>query len=205
MADNLGLGNSSQSWTGSNPFLGQANPYLQGNIDQTMGDITRNYNNSVAPSTTSSMVKSGSFGNSGLDALQGEQQRQLAQTLGNTSNNMRAADYNQQQNMYQWDQGFNRNLFNDGVNQNQQNLSNYMGLLNQGNQFNQQDITNSTNMQNAPLNYQQAFSGMANSTGGMGGTSSSNTAMPGNSMLGAMGGWGLGNAVSNYFNPKTGA
>ena len=77
---------------GSNPFLGTNNPYLQQNIDNTMGDITRNYNLAVKPQTESSMVNSGSFGNSGLQQLQGEQQRQLGQTLANTSNNMRMQD-----------------------------------------------------------------------------------------------------------------
>ena len=42
MADNLGF-------TSSNPYLGKENPYLQQNIDSTMGDITRNYNLAVKP------------------------------------------------------------------------------------------------------------------------------------------------------------
>lgn len=199
---------ANESWAGGNPFLGTNNPYLQGNIDQTLGDITRNYNLAVKPQTESSMVNSGSFGNAGLQQMQQEQQRQLGTTLANTSNNMRMQDYNQQQNMYQWDQGFNRNVFNDGVNQNQQNLSNYMGLLGQANQFNQQDISNSTTMQNTPLQYQQNFSGLANAAGGLGGTSTSTQNGTGSPLLGAMGGWGLGGAMSGtdfskFFNPTT--
>ena len=69
-----------ESWTGGNPFLGTNNPYLQGQIDSTLGDITRNYNLAVKPQTETAMANSGSFGNSGLMQLQGEQQRQLAQT-----------------------------------------------------------------------------------------------------------------------------
>lgn len=183
----------------SNPFLGKENPYLQQNIDSTLGDITRNYNLAVKPQTEGSMVKSGSFGNSGLQQLQGEQQRQLADTLGKTSSNMRMQDYGNQANMYQWDQGFNNNVFQQGVQNNQQNLSNYMGLLNQGNQFNQQDISNSTNMYNTPLNYQSQFSNMANGIGGLGGTSTASQTNPGSPLTGALGGWQLGNAFSTYF------
>jgi hypothetical protein len=184
-----------ESWTGGNPFLGTQNPFLQGQIDSTMGDITRNYNNVVKPNTEAAMARSGSFGNSGLMQLQGEQQRQLADTMGKTASGMRMQDYGQQQNMYQWDQGFNRNVFNDGVQQNQQNLSNYMGLIGMGSQLNQQDIANRTQMQNAPLGYQQAFGGMANAAGGIGGTSGSSQTGSGSPLMGALGGWGLGGAM----------
>jgi hypothetical protein len=175
------------------------NPYLQGQIDSTMGDITRNYNLAVKPQTEAAMARSGSFGNSGLQQLQGEQQRQLASTLGNTANNMRMQDYGNQQQMYQWDQGFNRNVFNDQVAQNQQNLSNYMGLLGQANQFNQQDIANTTAMYNAPLGYQQAFTNMSNATGGLGQTSTNSQTGQGSPLTGALGGWGLGSSLSSYF------
>jgi len=188
-----------ESWTGGNPFLGTNNPYLQQNIDATMGDITRNYNMAVKPQTEAAMANSGSFGNSGLQQLQGEQQRQLAATLGNTSNNMRMQDYGNQQQMYQWDQGFNRDVFNDQFSQNQQNLSNYMGLLGQGNQFNQQDIANQTAMYNTPLTYQQAFTNMSNATGGLGGTSVNSQTGQGSPLTGALGGWGLGSSLSSYF------
>lgn len=188
MADNLGF-------TSSNPYLGKENPYLQQNIDSTMGDITRNYNLAVKPQTASMNAGSGSFGNSGLQQLETERQRQLADTLGKTAGGMRMQDYGNQQNMYQWDQGFNNNIFQQGVQNNQQNLSNYMGLLNQGNQFNQQDISNSTSMYNTPLNYQTQFSGMANSAGGLGGSTSQTN--PGSPLMGAIGGWQLGNAFNN--------
>ncbi len=191
-----------ESWTGGNPFLGTNNPFLQGQIDSAMGDITRNYNLAVKPNTEAAMANSGSFGNSGLQQLQGEQQRQLAATLGNTANTMRMQDYGQQQQMYQWDQGFNRDVFNDGFAQNQQNLSNYMGLTNQANAFNQQDIANQTAMYNAPLGYQQAFSGMANAAGGVGGTSGASQTGTGSALTGALGGWGLGSSFANYFNPQ---
>lgn len=84
----------------SNPFMGQSNPYLQKSIDSAMGDVTRNYNLAVKPQTESAMASSGSFGNSGLQQMQGEQQRNLAQELGRTDSNMRFADYQQQAQLY---------------------------------------------------------------------------------------------------------
>jgi hypothetical protein len=187
------------NWTGNNPFLGMNNPFLQANIDATMGDITRNYNNVVKPQTESAMVNSGSFGNSGLMAMQGEQQRQLAQTMGDVSSRMRMQDYGQQQQMYQWDQGFNRGLFNDAFDQNQQQFNNAMGLMGTADQFNQRDITNATTMQDAPLRYQTAFTNLANTTGGQGNASTSSATAPGNPLMGAMGGWGLGGQFGRMF------
>jgi hypothetical protein len=84
----------------SNPFMGQSNPYLQSSIDSTLGDMTRNYNNVVKPQTESAMAGSGSFGNSGLQQMQGEQQRNLQDSMGKTASNMRFADYQNQSDMY---------------------------------------------------------------------------------------------------------
>lgn len=187
------------NWTGGNPFLGMNNPFLQQNIDAAMGDITRNYNNAVKSNTESAMVGSGSFGNSGLMQMQGEQQRQLGATMGDVASRMRMQDYGQQQQMYQWDQGFNRGLFNDAFDQNQQRLSNYMGLLGTEDQFNQRDLTNANTIQDAPLRYQDAFSGQAARAGGIGGTNTAAATAPGNPVMGAMGGWGLGGQLSNFF------
>ena len=74
-------------------YLSQGNPYLTGMIDQAQGDVVRNYNNVVKPQTESAMVRSGSFGNSGLQQMQGEQQRTLQQSLGNISTQMRGSAY----------------------------------------------------------------------------------------------------------------
>lgn len=84
----------------ANPFMGQSNPYLQSSIDSTLGDMTRNYNNVVKPQTESAMVGSGSFGNSGLQQMQQEQQRSLQDNMGKTASNMRFADYQNQSDMY---------------------------------------------------------------------------------------------------------
>lgn len=183
MADNLGMS--------GNPFLGQNNPYLQKQIDSTMGDMAQNYNMLQKPQQESAMVGSGSFGNSGLQQLQQKGLYDQQQAMGNTANNMRAQDYNNQQSMYQWDQGFNKSIYDTTFNQNQQNVQTTMGLLGAMNGYGQQDIANSTSIQNTPMQYWQQFNQGANQIGGQGGSSSA--AMPGDQAMGAMSGAMLGN------------
>lgn len=184
-----------ENWTGANPFLGMNNPFLQQNIDATLGDITRNYNLAVKPQTESAMVRSGSFGNSGLMQMQGEQQRQLADTLGKTASNMRMNDYRDQMGMFQWDQQFNKGLFDTAFNQNQVNLGNVTGLLGMMDQFNKGDVAASTTMQNTLLDYLKQFSDIAVGNGRTGTTTSGTQSMPGSPLMGAIGGWGLGGQI----------
>lgn len=73
------------------------NPYLQQNIDSALGDITRNYNDAIAPGLTSQMVNSGSFGNSGAQAATQNSLNDLTKNLGNTASSMRMQDYTAQQ------------------------------------------------------------------------------------------------------------
>jgi len=180
-----------------NPFLGQNNPYLQGVVDSSLGDTVRNYNLAVKPQMESAMAGSGSFGNSGLQQMQQAQQSDLQRNLGNQANSLRAADYNNQQGMYRWDQDFNRGLFNDAFSQNQQGLQNFMGLLSTGNQFNQQDQANAGTIQNAPLNYFGQFNNIANGIAGQGGTSTGSQNQPGSPLMGALGGWQLGSSFGS--------
>lgn len=187
-------------WTANNPFLGQNNPFLQQVVDNASGDVVRNYNLAVKPQTESAMVNSGSFGNSGLMQMQGEQQRQLGDTLGKVSTGLRAQDYGQQQQMYQWDQNFNRGLFNDGFDQNRAGLQDYMGLLSTANQFGRQGIQDANTLYQQPLQYLQAFSGMANQAGGMGQTGTNTQNAQGSPIAGAIGGWGLGGQIGNWWN-----
>jgi hypothetical protein len=143
------------------------------------------------------MAKSGSFGNSGLDQMNQNQLFNQQQAMGQTANNMRMQDYGNQQQMYQWDQGFNANNYQNAFNNNLNTAQATMGLLGQANNANQSDITNSTNIQNTPMNYYNQFSNVANSAGGMGTTQT--TQMPGNPLLGALGGWSLGSAIGKSF------
>lgn len=197
----------------NNPYLGQGNPYLQANIDKAQGDMVRSYNLATQPAYNSAMVKSGSFGNSGVQELNENAQKNLQDSLGNVSNNMRMQDYNNQQAMYRWDNEFNRNLYNDAYSQNMNNLTTGIGLLGTLAGYNANDLTNSTNYQNTPMNYWQQFSNAANALGQGFGTSTSQTGMsssPFTSMLGgaqlgqaAMGWWNRNNAQQNAYNSGT--
>lgn len=169
-----------------------ANPYLQPAIDSALGDTVRNFNLSVAPSIRSSMVRSGSFGNSGLEQMGGEAERQLQTSLGRQANDMRYGDF--------WNnQQFGRQLFQDAQTNNLNNASFGLGLLGTLNGFNQQDLSNATNVQNTPMNYWQQFTNQANALGQGFGTQQSSMNMPGSPVMGALGGWQLGGAFNNAF------
>jgi hypothetical protein len=70
-----------------------SNPYLESMINASQGDVVRNYNNVAKPQMEASMVRSGSFGNSGLQQMQLDQQNQLQQNLGRISGDMRYNNY----------------------------------------------------------------------------------------------------------------
>ncbi|MFV3416139.1 hypothetical protein ACNFH8_28135 [Pseudomonas sp. NY15436] len=103
---------------GNNQYAG-SNPYLQQNIDAALGDITRNYNNAVAPGLTTQMVNSGSFGNTGAQAATQNAMNDLTKNLANTASGMRMQDYGNQQQLAE--SQINRNLqtnqFNAGLGQ----------------------------------------------------------------------------------------
>jgi hypothetical protein len=139
------------------------------------------------------MVRSGSFGNSGVQQMQQESQRQLQQSLGRAASDLRYNDY-------QFDQNFGRQLFNDAFGQQQQQFQNGLGLLGLVNQTNGQDLGAATNIQNTPLNYWQTFANQANGFGQGYGTASSSTQMPGSPLLGAVGGYQLGGAIAKNWN-----
>jgi hypothetical protein len=178
MADNLGFGAS--------------NPYLDKSISDSLGDTTRAYNMTTAPAYTSAMVRSGSFGNSGVDQMQAESQRQLQTSLGRQANDMRS-------NNYQFDQSMDRNVYNDQFNQNQQNFQNGMNVIGMQNQSNQQDLGFGTQMQNTPMNYYQGFSQSAGSLGNGYGTTTGTSSANGSPVMGALGGAQLGNAFMGRY------
>ena len=84
----------------SNPYLQGENPYLQSTVDSTLGDITRNYNQTVRPAMGTAQARSGSFGNSGLAETQANQERNLAGELGRASSNLRYGDYQNRSQLY---------------------------------------------------------------------------------------------------------
>lgn len=82
--------------TYKNPLLGLNNPALQAAIDSAQGDVMRNFNLTTAPMREAQAHQSGSFGNSGVEQMRNEDNRNLARELGNVSTQMRMADYNTQ-------------------------------------------------------------------------------------------------------------
>lgn len=181
--NNLGFGGSSAS---GGPA---SNPYLDKSVGDALGDSTKAYNMTTAPAYTSAMVRSGSFGNSGLAQAQDESLRQFQTAQGRQANDMRS-------NNYQFDQNMDRGVYNDTFAQNQQNYQNGMHLLGTQNQYNTQNLGFGTQVQNAPMNYYQGFANSANSIGNGYGTQSGTSSAQGNPLLGALGGAQLGGAFS---------
>jgi hypothetical protein len=185
----------------TNPYLGLDNPYLTKQIDNAQGDLIRNYNMIAQPAFNNAMVKSGSFGNAGVQQMNENSNLNLTNSLGRISTDMRGADYNNQQGMYRWDQEFGRNLYNDAYGQRNQDLQTQVGLLDRTQAYNTNDLQNATTQQNAPLNYWQQFTNSANSIGsGYGTTTSTNTGGGSNPWLSALGGAQLGGALWNSYN-----
>lgn len=175
MQNALSTGNAA---TG-NPYSG-SNPYLQQNIDAALGDITRNYNDAIAPGLTSQSVNSGSFGNSGAQAAQQNSLNDLTKNLGNTASGMRMQDYTAQQ-----------QLAESYANRNDQMTSQYLNLaptygnqaytdagklMDAGNVYQDNDqqkldsaYQNWTDQQNDPYKKLAAMSGVFGS-GGLGNT-----------------------------------
>lgn len=183
-----------------NPYLSSSNPYLESNIDKAQGDVVRNYNMTTQPAYNSAMVKSGSFGNSGVEQMNANAQKNLQGSLGDISNTMRGQDYRDGQNMYQWDQGFNRSLYNDAYSQNMNNLTTGVGLLGTLAGYNANDLTNANNIQNTPMNYWSQFANSANGMGQGYGTSTSTMGTSSNPLMGALGGAQLGNSAMGWWN-----
>lgn len=196
-------------------FSGAAsNPYLDKSVSDSLGDMTKSYNMSTAPAYTSAMVRSGSFGNSGVDQMQQESQRQLQTSLGRQANNMRSNNYqfgqqlgqnqsqfsqNLGQNQSQFNDNFNRGTYNDAFSQGQQQYQNGINLLGMQNTSNQQNLGFGTQVQNAPMNYYQGFAGQANAIGNGFGTSSGTSSANGSPLMGALGGAQLGSQFGKMF------
>ena len=188
----------------TNPYLGKENPYLQQNIDRAQGDLVRNYNLTTQPAYNSAMVRSGSFGNAGVQQMNENAQKNLQGSLGDVSSGMRMQDYNNQQGMYRWDSEFNRNLYNDAYSQNMNNLTTGVGLLGTLAGYNANDLTNANSIQNTPLNYWSQFSNAANSMGQGYGTANSSMGSSSSPLTSMLGGAQLGQAAMGWWNKNNG-
>jgi hypothetical protein len=135
---------------------------------------------------------------------------------------MRGADYQNRQNLYmqqqaqdsnnylanraqdignyQWDQGFNRSLFNDAYSQNMNNLTTGVGLLGTLAGYNANDLTNANTIQNTPLNYWSNFSNQANGMGQGYGTTTGTVGTTSSPWTSALGGAQLGSSAMGWWN-----
>lgn len=131
---------------GTNPYAG-SNPYLNQAIDANASDMTKNFNQSVMPQIDRMAQQSGSFGNTGVQAVQQNAMSDLGKNIGQMSNSMRMQDYGMQQglaeNQLNRNQALNTfnagNLFNAGqFNSNLQanDLNRNLGALSQVGMFN---------------------------------------------------------------------
>lgn len=82
----------------SGAYLSQGNPYLQSQIDQAQGDVVSQFNNVTRPMLDAQMARSGSFGNSGLQQMQGQALSDLTKNLGSISSNLRYQNYGDERN-----------------------------------------------------------------------------------------------------------
>ena len=103
----LGGSSGQVAQPGQNP-LGMGNPFLQQQIDAASADATRHFQQVTDPQLQRAMQQSGSFGNTGIQALQQQAMRDLGRQLGNISSGMRMQDYTQQQ-------GLAENALNRGM------------------------------------------------------------------------------------------
>lgn len=115
-------GNTSQVGSERNALLGMNNPYLNDQIGAAQDDVVRKYNLATRPAEDQRMAASGSFGNTGLQQMQGESQRNLAGELGRVSSNMRMQDYGLQANLGEGQAG--RSLQASGQNAGNQQRTN---------------------------------------------------------------------------------
>ena len=82
-----------------NQFMngGNTNPYLDQMVSKAQRSVADSWNNMTKPQTDSAMVNSGSFGNSGLQQTQLNQQKAAAQQMSDIATNMYGNAYNTDQ------------------------------------------------------------------------------------------------------------
>jgi hypothetical protein len=176
---------------------------LQQSVDDALGDTVRAYNMTAQPAFNAAMVRSGSFGNEGINQMNAESQRQLQTSLGRQANDMRSGNLWQglgfdAQN-YWSNQNFDRGVYNDTFAQNQQQFQNGLNLLGLQNNANNQNLGLGTTIQNTPLNYYGQFANQANAFGQGYGTQTGSMSAQGSPLMGALGGAQLGNAFAKNF------
>ena len=102
MVQNRALGGSPTMMNAENSlnqFIqgGQTNPYLDSLVAKSQQSVVDQFNNMVKPQTEAAMRNSGSFGNSGLNQLMQNQQKQAGQQMSDIATQMYGQAYNQDQ------------------------------------------------------------------------------------------------------------
>ena len=116
---------------GRNPYAG-ANPYLEQNIQNTLGDVTKTYNQTVAPTMAANAYQSGSFGNSGQAEMEAASRDQLQRNLGRISGDLRMQDYGMQQGLAESDINRRMGAQQQDLSRNAGTWQQMMGLNQQG-------------------------------------------------------------------------
>lgn len=73
---------------------GQTNPYLDSLVGKAQQGVANNYNTMIKPQMETSMARSGSFGNAGLQQMQGQQQQAAADKMSDIATQMYGQAYN---------------------------------------------------------------------------------------------------------------
>jgi hypothetical protein len=182
----MSAGNDALTKTLQGGFM-NSNPYLDEMVGKAQGDMVNSYNNVARPAQSASMIRSGSFGNSGLQQQQMMEDRQLQDSLGNVSTQLRGGNYEAERNRMQQAMGFAPQYAMQDYN----DASMLLGAGNQQNQFAQNQANQNYQWWNEAQQYpgQQLgmFGNAINNVMGAGKTSTTQT--PGTSPLaGAFGG-----------------
>lgn len=119
-----------------------SNPYLTAQINKAQGDVARNYNDVQRPRQDQMAARSGSFGNSGVAQSNANDDRMVAETMGNISTQMRGQEYGNERNRQMQAAGMAPGASQAGYNDSQQ-------LFNAGTAANQPA------QQDADFQYQQ--------------------------------------------------
>jgi hypothetical protein len=204
-------GGSASSSGGSMSFNPTMNPYLQQMGDMMAGTMTNNWQRKVQPQIASQAVAAGGYGGSRQGVAEANSANDLNMGIGSALANLYGQGYGQglnydlgQQNLGLGYANLDRNINNDNLNWRMQGANFGLNLYDRMQQANQLGLQTGTQLQNTPLNYWNQFSQGANSLGQGYGTSTGSQNMPGNPLMGAIGGAQLGSQFANWWGSGNG-
>lgn len=168
-----------------NAGLGQADLSRNAQLAQSLGQFNAGQGNALNQFNAQLGQN-----NSQFNAAQGNAMNQF-----NTSaaNNMLEASRNRTQQQGQFDDTFNLQSWQANQNNMRAGTQDQLALINSLLGWQGMGVNAATQIQNTPINYWQQFLGGATQAGGLGGSNSQQ--LYGNPLLGALGGWQMGNAI----------